>query len=1687
MSRIHPRRFGRRGTFATAGLVLAAVVAVAVSAAAVPAQSAAPRQTEKHLRALKDTLGTKDLWAKTAKPRRAAGRKVGVHARKARPMSLNTARLRSVLARAPRERTTAARTNPLVISLPAPNGSFHRFALVEYPIMAPGLARKHPEIKAYRGRGITDRTATIHADISPLGFHASVRSSYGAWYIDPYFVGRSPGVHASYYGRDAQYTQGPFVERESHLAELSVDRGYYHASDTVSLHGGGLAGNATITVTISDPTEDAATRTVSATSDGQGSFDASFVADPDGKLDVRVVEASDGVTSAHTSYQVVRDDDPTTDPPTGPELRTYRLALITDPGYSAYFGGPANVTAAKVALMNRVNQIYEDDLTIRMQFVANNDLLNLNTYADTVAPNGPCGSAGCYTQAQVLGCTTARHRIVIGQIIGASNYDVGHIALGQPGGGVAGLGVVGRANKANGCTGLATPVGDFFAVDYVAHELGHQFSGNHTFNGNQLNCSGGNRSAAQSVEPGSGSSVQAYAGICLTDDLQPHSDPYFSQRSQQEMTTYVASEQLPINETQTVSLRRFGGGNEVQVATLGPGFADVKTVAPVSSAIGAVPSATSRGGAMQVGNTVTIFTPNPHSLQPGDVVTISGVAETGYNGTFTITSVPVSRSFTYEHSVTGLPVSGGGTVTPAVPGASAVGTTATIRTTIPHNRSVGDFVTITTGGGFAGTFPITAVPTPRTFQYQLLAAPTTNPNGGGSSTYSSPFRIRIGGSTSGVIGGNSLPYNDANLTAAVAALSPGATVTGAATTGFNINYTGGVDVPNAELVDLSCGGCFASVQETNHGGAFDSFRLNYNGTLSAPIVNGTNYTLEAVQLALQGASEVQTVSLTGYDTDGDSYTLNYEGTDTVPITRGQNNTAAGIAAALQGGNEQQQVTLTGFNAATAGHSFQVQIGGNNSAVLGNGGLALNNANVAAAVNAIPGFAGTVTSAGAGNGGFTLTFGGPSANTDVPAISIVNLACAPACSSALRETVKGTPPVAGWPAGGTVTVGTVSDTGYTLTFGSTHQGTDVPQVTVTNGSGVTGTTAETVKGTSGIVPPRTSAIVAGFGGGTFNNTGFQVSYGGGLANTNNPVTLTLSELTDNATSFTGETDKGGAVDNGGTITATGNNWPSVSVPDGFTIPLRTPFALTGSATDAEGDAIVYSWEQNDRGGNAGTSLLFNTKLDGPLFAMFPKSAPISETDTLQYNSPNQNHVTPSPTRVFPDLEQILANNTNAETGTCQPGPIAPPVPIPVKECYSEFLPTSDYVGFAGVNFGPPPELHFRFTARDLRMGGGGNSAADLTLKLAANAGPFLVTAPNTAVTYPGGSTQTIAWDKANTDLPPVGTTDVKISLSADGGRTYPHVLAASTPNDGAASVTIPHVATSSARVKIEALGNVFFDVSNANFTITDTLKPTITASVAPPPNAAGWHNSNVTVTLTAADDASGSGVKSITYSATGAQPIQSTTVNAATTSVVISANGITTLSYFATDNEGNTSDLGTTTVKLDKVAPEAYLQFDPVKRDIAVFGRDGLSGTPAGPLTPSRVQRVPSGDKNLRVEIRTYDLADAAGNTLQLVHSTGLMKNDAVAGIQTLQYNGGAVVRPVYNVMFFDWKLKKDALDDLHQEFLVISPLQRATADWQAKDNQTLVWSLAGGQTTVPGLFLLRLATSNGALSIETTP
>ena len=161
--------------------------------------------------------------------------------------------------------------------------------------------------------------------------------------------------------------------------------------------------------------------------------------------------------------------------------RTYRLALLTDPTYAEYVAPGLNdgahdaesnsaVLAAKTTLMNRVNQIYTNDLAVRMVLIDDTDKLNLNTVAKASGPNGPCGLQACYIRRRGrrprlrlarTGCDSqllTRNRVTcVGLLIGAGNFDIGHIGLGINGGGVASLGVVGGNNKAQGCTGAADP------------------------------------------------------------------------------------------------------------------------------------------------------------------------------------------------------------------------------------------------------------------------------------------------------------------------------------------------------------------------------------------------------------------------------------------------------------------------------------------------------------------------------------------------------------------------------------------------------------------------------------------------------------------------------------------------------------------------------------------------------------------------------------------------------------------------------------------------------------------------------------------------------------------------------------------------------------------------------------------------------------------------------------------------------------------------------------------------------------------------------------------------------------------------------------------------------------------------------------------------------------------------------
>lgn len=856
----------------------------------------------------------------------------GIRARAFRSVTLDRPAMARLAAGAPHERAVRRAESGLIIALPFPAGGYQRFRLVASPVMEDGLAARHPEIRTYAGVGLDDAGATVRLTISPLGLHASVRVASGNWYVDPQSTA-SDSLHASYFTRDAENLQGALREGLIDAPQLALDRSFYHAADTVTLRGAGFTPYGTITVSVRAAADSTATRQFVASASEDGVISVAFPADPTGNTGAWEVVAREAGRDSSSNYQVM-DDAVAASASAGLALRSYRLALLTDPSYAAYFGA-ANVTAAKVALINRVSQIYEDETSIRLLLIAATDRLNLDTDAQMTGANGPCGASACFSASQAATCgsgTLTRNRVVLGLLAGAGNFEVGHIALGLNGGGIASLGVVGGNNKAQGCTGIPTPVGDFYAVDYVAHELGHQFSGNHTFNGIVSNCSGGNRNAGTAVEPGSGSSIMAYAGICGSDNLQSHSDPYWSQRSFDEISAYTSGIETAVNEVQMGALSGFGTNGQ-------------------------------------------------------------------------------------------------------------------------------------------------------------------------------------------------------------------------------------------------------------------QFQLRYRAALSAPIIRGSNYT------------------------------------------------AAGLKAAVE--------TLTGA---------------------------------------------TVTASAVSDSAFTLTFSGALAGVDVDPLVLVN--CSGACSA-----------------------------------------------------------------------------------------------------------------------YIGEIAQGGFSRKQGAVSDTGNTVPQVTTVARYTIPVRTPFVLTGSASDVDAsNLLTYLWEQTDRGASAGTGLLTQPKLNGPLFRQFGARAVVSAADTITYGSAGENVVTNNPTRSFPDMAQILANNTNAASGAC---PVAGANPTASEiDCLSEFLPTSAYVGTAGVN-DSPVALHFRLTARD---GKGGIGSATTELVLARGAGPFRVTSNSTPASWDAGSTQTITWDPANTFLAPVSTAFVKISLSTDGGATFDTVLAERTPNSGSASVRLPLVASKRARLKIEAIDNVFFDVSHADFTL-----------------------------------------------------------------------------------------------------------------------------------------------------------------------------------------------------------------------------------------------------------------------------
>lgn len=207
-------------------------------------------------------------------------------------------------------------------------------------------------------------------------------------------------------------------------------------------------------------------------------------------------------------------------------FRSYRLAVAAAGEYSQYFGAESDaeeaiVLSEIVIAINRVNGVYEKDITVRFILIeATTDVFYYDPATDPYS-GGACTQLG-------------QNQTTMNDVIGSANYDIGHVfSVGS--GGCAGLAVVcSSSNKARGATGLNPPDGDPFYIDYVAHEIGHQFGGNHTQNNS---C---NRVSHAAREPGSASTIMGYAGIC-DPDVQNNSDDYFHGYSIQEMNNYITS------------------------------------------------------------------------------------------------------------------------------------------------------------------------------------------------------------------------------------------------------------------------------------------------------------------------------------------------------------------------------------------------------------------------------------------------------------------------------------------------------------------------------------------------------------------------------------------------------------------------------------------------------------------------------------------------------------------------------------------------------------------------------------------------------------------------------------------------------------------------------------------------------------------------------------------------------------------------------------------------------------------------------------------------------------------------------------------------------------------------------------------------------------------------------------------
>ena len=411
-----------------------------------------------------------------------------------------------------------------------------------------------------------------------------------------------------------------------------------------------------------------------------------------------------------------------------------------------------------------------------------------------------------------------------------------------------------------------------------------------------------------------------------------------------------------------------------------------------------------------------------------------------------------------------------------------------------------------------------------------------------------------------------------------------------------------------------------------------------------------------------------------------------------------------------------------------------------------------------------------------------------------------------------------------------------------------------------------------------------------------------------------------------------------------ITGTGNTPPVINAGLDYVIPKSTPFILSGSGSDVNGDALTFSWEQVDVGGPSGT--WNNPSGNAPLFRSFgPQTTPV---------------------RFFPKLSSVIRNT----------------------DSIGELLPTYGRT------------MHFRLTGRDNRAGGGGVCFDETTITIAGNAGPFTITYPNASgITWLVNDFKTITWDASGTTAAPVSCANVKIELSTDGGLTYPITIAASTPNDGIEEINVPNNITTTARLRISAAGNIFYDISNNNFSIQN---PAVSEFVFSNPE-----------------------VVTICGGSTGVATINTASLNGFSTAIDLTATGVpagSTLSFGSntltpgsnttvTLNNTNTLPAGIYNISVNGAAAAVN------KTRVISFVVSGIPAAPASLTTPAvnaiGVSLVPSFNWAAVTAANLYTLEISASSSFATVTQT-------IANITSLPVVPGAAL--VENTVYY-WRVK----------------------------------------------------------------